>query len=124
MCVYLHASAYLSLPCVCVCVCVGVCVCVCVSVQLFRSDLISAMKLPDSLSMESSSYFTVKEAWRREWEFGVQVLYVLGILSSLCVRVCVCVCVCMCTTTHMLACTCSRGSLNVHTPTKFGMLGG
>ncbi|CAI8037996.1 Protein Jade-3 [Geodia barretti] len=43
------------------------------SLQLFRSDLISAMKLPDSLQMDSSSYFTVKEAWRREWEVGVQV---------------------------------------------------
>jgi hypothetical protein len=31
------------------------------------------MKLPDSLPMESSSYFTIKETWRREWEFGVQV---------------------------------------------------
>jgi hypothetical protein len=41
--------------------------------KLFRSDLISAMKLPDSLQMDSSSYFTVKEAWRREWEVGVQV---------------------------------------------------
>lgn len=55
----------LALPCLLVCVCV--------CAQLFRSDLISAMKLPDSLPMESGSYFTIKEPWRREWEFGVQV---------------------------------------------------
>ena len=75
---------FLSLSCVCSylsflvsCVCVFACVCV----QLFRSDLISAMKLPDSLPMESSLYFTIKETWRREWEFGVQVSIFLFSIS-------------------------------------------
>ena len=44
-----------------------------VSVQLFRADLISAMKLPDSMPLESGSFLTIKEPWRTEWEVGVQV---------------------------------------------------
>ena len=42
-------------------------------VQLFRADLISAMKLPDSMPLESGSFLTIKEPWRTEWEIGVQV---------------------------------------------------
>ena len=42
-------------------------------VQLFRADLISAMKLPDSTPMESGSFLTIREPWRTEWEIGVQV---------------------------------------------------
>lgn len=42
-------------------------------VKLFRSDLISAMKLPDTHQLEPSSYVEIKEAWRSEWEIGVQV---------------------------------------------------
>lgn len=41
--------------------------------QLFRSDLISAMKLPDSMHLDSGSFLTIKEQWRTEWEVGVQV---------------------------------------------------
>lgn len=41
--------------------------------QLFRADLISAMKLPDSMPLESGSFLTIKEPWRTEWEIGVQV---------------------------------------------------
>ena len=41
--------------------------------QLFRADLISAMKLPDSVPMEAGSFLTIKEPWRTEWEVGVQV---------------------------------------------------
>lgn len=41
--------------------------------ELFRADLISAMKLPDSMPLESGSFFTIKEPWRTEWEVGVQV---------------------------------------------------
>ena len=50
--------------------------------QLFRADLISAMKIPDSMPMETGSYLTIRETWRTEWEIGVQV----------CLSVCVCVC--------------------------------
>ena len=46
---------------------------VCAPVQLFRADLISAMKLPDSTPMESGSFLTIREPWRTEWEIGVQV---------------------------------------------------
>ena len=45
-------------------------------VQLFRADLISAMKLPDSTPMESGSFLTIKEPWRTEWEKGVQVRHI------------------------------------------------
>jgi hypothetical protein len=41
--------------------------------ELFRADLISAMKLPDSHYLEPSSYVEIKEPWRTEWEMGVQV---------------------------------------------------
>lgn len=41
--------------------------------QLFRADLISAMKLPDSTPMEPGSFLTIREPWRTEWEKGVQV---------------------------------------------------
>lgn len=44
-----------------------------ISVQLFRADLISAMKIPDSMPLESGSFLTIKEPWRTEWEVGVQV---------------------------------------------------
>ena len=44
-----------------------------VLLQLFRADLISAMKLPDSMPLESGSFLTIKEPWRTEWEIGVQV---------------------------------------------------
>ena len=43
------------------------------SPQLFRADLISAMKLPDSHPLEPTSYVEIKEPWRTEWEIGVQV---------------------------------------------------
>ena len=41
--------------------------------QLFRADLISAMKLPDSMPLDPGSFLTIKEPWRTEWEVGVQV---------------------------------------------------
>lgn len=41
--------------------------------ELFRADLISAMKLPDSHPLEPTSYVEIKEPWRTEWEIGVQV---------------------------------------------------
>ena len=76
-----------------VCVRLFVCVCVCVCVcgarvyrcmwciysydllpnKLFRADLISAMKIPDSQSLEAGTYMTIREPWRTEWDIGVQV---------------------------------------------------
>lgn len=41
--------------------------------ELFRADLISAMKIPDSQSLEAGTYLTIREPWRPEWDIGVQV---------------------------------------------------
>ena len=41
--------------------------------QLFRKDLISAMKLPDNEPLEAEDYWTVTDTWKQEWERGVQV---------------------------------------------------
>lgn len=41
--------------------------------KLFRADLISAMKIPDSQSLEAGTYMTIREPWRTEWDIGVQV---------------------------------------------------
>ena len=42
--------------------------------QLFRKDLISAMKLPDNEPLELEDYWTVTDTWKQEWERGVQVI--------------------------------------------------
>ncbi|XP_077302362.1 PHD finger protein rhinoceros [Arctopsyche grandis] len=41
--------------------------------ELFRKDLISAMKLPDSEPLASDEYWVITDAWKQEWERGVQV---------------------------------------------------
>lgn len=41
--------------------------------ELFRKDLISAMKLPDSEPLSQEDYFLIADPWRQEWERGVQV---------------------------------------------------
>lgn len=41
--------------------------------QLFRKDLISAMKLPDSEPLTPDDYLLIADTWRQEWERGVQV---------------------------------------------------
>ena len=41
--------------------------------QLFRKDLISAMKLPDSEPLGTEDYWSLSDPWRQEWERGVQV---------------------------------------------------
>uniref|UniRef100_A0A1E1XB81 PHD finger protein rhinoceros n=1 Tax=Amblyomma aureolatum TaxID=187763 RepID=A0A1E1XB81_9ACAR len=41
--------------------------------ELFRKDLISAMKLPDSEPLESDDYWPISDGWKQEWERGVQV---------------------------------------------------
>ncbi|KAH8041645.1 hypothetical protein HPB51_017090 [Rhipicephalus microplus] len=42
-------------------------------VQLFRKDLISAMKLPDSEPLDAEDYWFISDGWKQEWERGVQV---------------------------------------------------
>lgn len=41
--------------------------------ELFRKDLISAMKLPDSEPLTPSFYWLITDPWKQEWERGVQV---------------------------------------------------
>ncbi|KAK9877157.1 hypothetical protein WA026_016900 [Henosepilachna vigintioctopunctata] len=41
--------------------------------ELFRKDLISAMKLPDSEPLSSDEYWIITDQWKQEWERGVQV---------------------------------------------------
>jgi len=44
-----------------------------VYLQLFRKDLISAMKLPDTEVLQYDEYFLIADTWKLEWERGVQV---------------------------------------------------
>lgn len=41
--------------------------------ELFRKDLISAMKLPDSEPLANDEYWVIMDQWKQEWERGVQV---------------------------------------------------
>jgi len=41
--------------------------------ELFRKDLISAMKLPDSDQLNPEEYLQITDTWKEEWEKGVQV---------------------------------------------------
>nr|XP_055195072.1 protein Jade-3 isoform X2 [Nyctereutes procyonoides] len=41
--------------------------------EVFRKDLISAMKLPDSHHISPDSYYVFADTWKEEWEKGVQV---------------------------------------------------
>lgn len=43
------------------------------SLQVFRTDLITAMKLPDSYQLNPDEYYVLADPWRQEWEKGVQV---------------------------------------------------
>ncbi|XP_053709625.1 protein Jade-3 [Synchiropus splendidus] len=42
--------------------------------EVFRKDLISAMKLPDSHHVPPEDYYLLADTWKEEWEKGVQVL--------------------------------------------------
>ncbi|XP_037104562.1 protein Jade-3 [Syngnathus acus] len=42
--------------------------------EVFRKDLISAMKLPDSHHVPPEEYYLLADTWKQEWEKGVQVL--------------------------------------------------
>ena len=41
--------------------------------ELYRKDLISAMKLPDSEPLSPTEYWVISDQWKQEWEKGVQV---------------------------------------------------
>ncbi|KFP89226.1 Protein Jade-1, partial [Apaloderma vittatum] len=41
--------------------------------EVFRMDLITAMKLNDSVQLNPDEYYVLTDPWRQEWEKGVQV---------------------------------------------------
>lgn len=41
--------------------------------ELFRKDLISAMKMADSEQLNETDYITITDHWKEDWEKGVQV---------------------------------------------------
>nr|XP_058923113.1 protein Jade-1 isoform X8 [Kogia breviceps] len=41
--------------------------------EVFRTDLITAMKLHDSYQLNADEYYVLADPWRQEWEKGVQV---------------------------------------------------
>uniref|UniRef100_A0A672RDC8 Jade family PHD finger 2 n=1 Tax=Sinocyclocheilus grahami TaxID=75366 RepID=A0A672RDC8_SINGR len=41
--------------------------------QVFRTDFITAMKLPDSAQLSAEEFYFLSDPWRQEWEKGVQV---------------------------------------------------
>ncbi|KAG8586696.1 hypothetical protein GDO81_005455 [Engystomops pustulosus] len=43
------------------------------SAEVFRKDLISAMKIPDSQHVNVEDYYHFADTWKQEWEKGVQV---------------------------------------------------
>uniref|UniRef100_A0A4W3JB23 Jade family PHD finger 3 n=2 Tax=Callorhinchus milii TaxID=7868 RepID=A0A4W3JB23_CALMI len=43
------------------------------SAEVFRKDLISAMKIPDSHHVNQDEFYLLADQWKQEWEKGVQV---------------------------------------------------
>ena len=41
--------------------------------QVFRTDLITAMKVHDSHQLNADEYYILADPWRQDWEKGVQV---------------------------------------------------
>ena len=41
--------------------------------EVFRTDFITAMKVPDSQPLPAGKMIMLKDTWRQEWEKGVQV---------------------------------------------------
>ena len=52
-----------------------------VLLQIFRTDLISAMKLADHQNLSPENYVTISDQWRQEWERGVQVIKLFKIFA-------------------------------------------
>ena len=40
---------------------------------MFRTDFITAMKIPDSQPLPPGEFVTLTDTWKEEWEKGVQV---------------------------------------------------
>jgi hypothetical protein len=41
--------------------------------ELYRTDFITAMKLPDNELLDDNTYWLIKDPWKLDWEKGVQV---------------------------------------------------
>jgi hypothetical protein len=41
--------------------------------ELYRTDFITAMKLPDTEMLDEESYWVIRDQWKLDWEKGVQV---------------------------------------------------
>ncbi|XP_078267508.1 protein Jade-1 isoform X2 [Rhinoraja longicauda] len=55
--------------------------------EVFRTDLITAMKLPESYQLTADEYYVLADPWRQEWEKGVQVPANTESIPELVVRV-------------------------------------
>lgn len=55
--------------------------------ELFRKDLISAMKMADSEQLNDSDYILITDHWKEEWEKGVQVPVNPDVLPSASFRI-------------------------------------
>ncbi|XP_030649419.1 protein Jade-1 isoform X2 [Chanos chanos] len=55
--------------------------------EVFRTDFITAMKLPDSAQLSPEEYYVLSDPWRQEWEKGVQVPASLEAIPEPVVRV-------------------------------------
>ncbi|XP_042540418.1 protein Jade-3 [Dipodomys spectabilis] len=55
--------------------------------EVFRKDLISAMKIPDTHHINPDSYYLFTDTWKEEWEKGVQVPANLDTLPEPSVRI-------------------------------------
>ncbi|XP_004633620.1 protein Jade-3 [Octodon degus] len=55
--------------------------------EVFRKDLISAMKIPDSHHLNPDTYYLFSDTWKEEWEKGVQVPASLNTVPEPSVRI-------------------------------------
>ncbi|XP_048192245.1 protein Jade-3 [Perognathus longimembris pacificus] len=55
--------------------------------EVFRKDLISAMKIPDTHHINPDSYYLFTDTWKEEWEKGVQVPANLDTLPQPSIRI-------------------------------------
>ncbi|KAK1159257.1 protein Jade-1-like [Acipenser oxyrinchus oxyrinchus] len=55
--------------------------------EVFRTDFITAMKLPDSTQLSPDEFYVLTDPWRQEWEKGVQVPAMVEAIPEPVVRV-------------------------------------
>ena len=49
--------------------------------KVYRTDLITAMKIPDHQLLTPGTYFDLSDPWKQEWERGVQVVLCLKYIT-------------------------------------------